>query len=282
MDDFDGKVAVITGAASGIGLALAHHAAGLGMKLALADIEAAALNDAAAGLRDGGAELLIQAVDVRDAAAMAAFANAVFDRYGTVHLLCNNAGVGGGGPLWEATVEDWEWVLGVNLWGVIHGLRLFVPAIVANNEGHVVNTASVAGLMSAPNTGTYTVSKHAVVAMSEVLTGDIRNAGADQVGVSVLCPSFVATRIYASDRNRPENTVTSAEQQAIEEMAAGFFASAMPADDAARLVFDAITARRFYVLTHPAGTREKVERRMRQILDDGYPDLGGPEDFPLT
>lgn len=286
MQQLQGKVAVITGAASGIGLALARRAADYGMRLALADIEAETLESVGNELQDSGAEVLCQVLDVRDGEAVKTFAERVKQRFGAVYLLANNAGVGGGGPIWETSEQDWQWVLGVNLWGVIHGLRAFVPDMVARNEGHIVNTASIAGLMSAPGTGTYTVSKHAVVALSEVLAGDLRNAGADLIGVSVLCPSFVATQIYACDRNRPDKAQMSPqqreEQAQMEAMAAGFFQTAMPAEDCAELVFSAMRDRRFYVLTHPEGSRIQVDKRLRAILEDGYPDVKGPEDFPLA
>jgi NAD(P)-dependent dehydrogenase (short-subunit alcohol dehydrogenase family) len=289
VEDFKGKVAVITGAASGIGLALAERAATLGMRLLVTDIDDEKLQDTLPGLNDLGArEVLAVACDVANESQVKALAARCIDRFGAVHLLVNNAGVGGGGCLWELDSDYWNWILGINLYGVIHGVRHFTPLMIAQGEGHVVNTASIAGLMSAPGTGPYTVSKHAVVALSEMLYGELRNANAN-VGVSLLCPSFVDTRIFASERNRPmdeamrKDSRRIAEQEAIEEAAAAFFGST--AIDPARVagaVFDAIREQRFYILTHPEGSKEQIEKRMRAILDDGVPGATGPENFPLA
>ena len=285
MKNFEGKVAVVTGGASGIGFALAKYALGQGMKVVLADIERAALDQAVIEL-DGGSNLLAVTTDVSSSSAIEALARKTEEIFGGTHLLFNNAGVGGGGPIWEQSEADWDWLLGVNLWGVIHGMRAFTPQMIAQGEGHIVNTASIAGLISAPNTGTYTVSKHAVVSLSEVLYGDLRNAGVD-VGVSVLCPSYVNTRIHDYERNRPEthNKKLSAEhvakQQAIEEATVAFFDTAMSPDLVAARVFDAISSGEFYILTHPEGSKVQVEKRMRGILDTINPTIAGPEDFPL-
>ena len=282
MQELQGKTALITGGASGIGLALARQALAAQMNVVIVDIEEAALAQAQREL-DGGERLLALAVDVRDAQAMAALAGRVEEHFGPVALLCNNAGVGGGSLVWEASEEDWDWVLGVNLFGVINGLRAFVPQMIAAGEGHIVNTGSIAGLVSAPGTSTYTVSKHAVVALSELLYGDLRNTGAD-IGVSVLCPSFVATRIYASDRNRglKLSEEEEAEQAAVQEMVAEFFKDATPADDVAQMVFQAIADGTFYILPQPVGSLSLVERRMREILDGGAPSLDGPQDYPTA
>lgn len=293
MTSQQGKVAVITGGASGIGLAIAHKAAREGMKVVIADINSQQLEAAADAIRSEqahtpGCEIITSVTDVASADAVHNLARLATESFGGVHLLCNNAGVGGGGKCWELDLDYWDWVLNVNLRGVINGIREFTPHMIAQNEGHIVNTASIAGLMSAPDTGPYTVSKHAVVALSEVLAGDLRRAGADNVGVSVLCPSFVNTNIYRSERNRPvaEAKANDPERQAeldvIEEMAASLFSSAMPAADVAELVFDGIRARRFYILTHPEGSRAQVRKRMQTILDDGYPSVTGPEEFPLN
>jgi len=285
MDKFTDKVAVVTGGASGIGLALARHALGRGMKVVIADIEQAALDQAAVEL-DGGDNLLAVATDVASSSAVDELARRTEETFGCAQLLFNNAGVGGGGPIWEQTEADWAWLLGVNLWGVIHGMRAFTPQMIVQGEGHIVNTASIAGLISAPGTSTYTVSKHAVVALSEVLYGDLRNAGAN-VGVSVLCPSYVNTRIHDFERNRPGagNAVLSeeklAEEQAIEEATVAFFDTALSPDIVAGQVFDAIASDQFYILTHPEGSKVQVEKRMRGILDDSNPTIAGPEDFPL-
>ncbi len=293
MKSLQGKVAVITGGASGIGLALAHKAADEGMKVVIADINSDQLEQAGAAIRSAhahqaGCEIITSVTDVANADAIHNLARLAIESFGGVHLLCNNAGVGGGGKCWELDLDYWDWVLNINLKGVINGIREFTPHMIAQNEGHIVNTASIAGLMSAPDTGPYTVSKHAVVALSEVLAGDLRREGADNVGVSVLCPSFVNTNIYRSERNRPvseelaKSPERNAELDVIEEMAGSLFATAMPTAEVAQLVFDSIRSGRFYVLTHPEGSREQVRKRMQTILDDGYPSVSGPEEFPLT
>lgn len=288
MKNFAHKIAVITGAASGIGLGLAERAAKEGMKLVIADIEQQPLDEAEKKLRALGAKDILSVVtDVSKADQMDALAAKTIDKFGTVHLLFNNAGVGGGGCMWELDTDYWEWVLGVNLWGVIHGIRTFTKHMVAQKEGHIVNTASIAGLMSAPTTGPYTASKHAVVGLSETLYGELRNAEAN-VGVSVLCPAFVDTKIYAAERNRPlsddlKNDPTRiAEQQAIEELAAEFFSTAaMSTELVADQVFEAIKNNQFYILTHPKGSQEQIQKRMQSILDNGHPSVTGPEEFPF-
>lgn len=286
MKDFNNKVAVVTGGASGIGLALARHALGKGMKVVIADIEQIALDRAVLEL-GGGENLLAMVTDVGSGAAMEALARKTQEAFGGTHLLFNNAGVGGGGPIWEQSEADWEWVLGVNMWGVIHGMRVFTPTMISQGEGHIVNTASIAGLISAPGTSTYTVSKHAVVALSEVLYGDLRNAGAS-VGVSVLCPSFVNTKIYDFERNRPGSQDVElsaeqlAEQQAVVEATQAFFSTARSPAAVAAQVFDAIAVDQFYILTHPEGSKVQIEKRMRGILDNRSPTIAGPEDFPLA
>ena len=285
MKEFRNKVAVVTGGASGIGLALARHALSLDMKVVIADIEHAALERAVIEL-DGGDRLKAVVTDVADADAMNALASVTEEAFSGAHVLFNNAGVGGGGPIWEQSEADWKWLLGVNLWGVIHGMRCFTPQMIAKGEGHIVNTASIAGLVSAPGTSTYTVTKHAVVALSGVLYGDLRNAGI-KVGVSVLCPSYVNTKVYDFERNRPgaKDAALSAEQlaekQAIAEATEAFFTTALSPDVVAGQVFDAIVNDQFYILTHPEGSKVQVEKRLRGILDNGKPTMAGPEDFPL-
>ena len=202
MQDLRGKVAVITGGASGIGRAVAERAAGEGMKLVLGDIEEGPLKETVDDLTSKGAEALGVVTDVSDAASVRALRDRTLDRFGAVHLVHNNAGIGLGGPIWEVSEEDWRWILGVNLWGVIHGVATFVPVLMEQGEGHVVNTASIAGLIAAPFLGPYNATKQAVVAISETLFKDLQAVGAP-IGVSVLCPGFVQTRIAESERNRP-------------------------------------------------------------------------------
>jgi NAD(P)-dependent dehydrogenase (short-subunit alcohol dehydrogenase family) len=282
------KTAVITGAASGIGLALAKHALANGMNIAIADVEAEALQKAVAALQKQhpDATILSMVVDVSNADQIKAFANATEQRFGSVNLLFNNAGIGGGGPTWEIPMEEWDWVLNVNLRGVIAGVHHFTPLMLNQDVSHIVNTASVAGLMSTPSMASYTVAKHGVVALSEVLLGDLRNAG-HETGVSVLCPSFVNTQIYNSQRNRPQalsagkSEAQLAEEKAIADASGEFFRTTLAPEDVAAMVFDAIEAKQFYILTHPNGSREQVKKRMQQILDNGSPDVSGPEALPF-
>lgn len=283
MKDFEGKVAVITGGASGIGYAMAEAALQRGMKVAIGDVEQGALDQATAELSKKGSVLAIQ-TDVSSAQAMDNFAERTFEAYESVHVLFNNAGVDGHGAMWDLRTEDWEWTLGVNLWGVIHGIRVFSKHMVENNCGHIVNTASIAGLVSAPASGPYTVSKHAVVALSEVLHGELRNES-KEVGVSVLCPSYVSTNIYTSSRNRENVEKTPewhAEQQAIADIASPIFADAMSASSVADLCFAAIESKQFYILPHREGSLPLVKKRMMEILDNGSPSMRGPEEYPFN
>jgi len=269
MKDFAGKVAVITGAGSGFGREFSRLGATLGMKLVLADIQADALEAVTGELRGQGAEVLALRTDVSKAADMEALAAGAFEKFGAVHLLFNNAGVGVGGFAWENSVADWEWVLGVNVWSVIHGIRLFVPRMIAQGEeSHVVNTASVAGLLSAQMMAVYNVSKHAVVTLSETLFQDLQVAGA-KTGVTVLCPAFVATGIAQSERNRPAEFPAS-EPTASQKAAAAATEKAVSsgrvtAAEVAEKVFECIRENRFYCLTHPK-ILGSVELRMQDIL----------------
>jgi NAD(P)-dependent dehydrogenase (short-subunit alcohol dehydrogenase family) len=276
LSELTGKVAVVTGAASGIGFGLAEACAAEGMKVVLADIEEGALKDAAGRLDSAGADVLAVSTDVADGAAMDALAAAVEAEYGTWHLVCLNAGVGGGGLAWTLTEADWQWVLGVNLWGVIHGIRVFVPRLVEQEEGHVVNTASMAGLLGGPAMGPYNASKHAVVSLSETLRGDLALAGG-KVGVSVLCPGWVNTNIPNADRNRPDALRNAGpapeltpEQELFRNALAERLATGMEPAAVARLVLDAVTADRFWILTHPE-FKTFAEPRFQEILD-AFPD----------
>jgi len=281
MDSFSGKVAVITGGGSGIGLALAHAALERGLKVALADIDPAALEAARAELQGKG-EVQAWPVDVASEQAMERFGDDVLARFGAEHLIFNNAGVDGSGPMWNLNAADWNWTLGVNLWGVIHGVRVFAKHLIEQEEGHIINTASIAGLVSAPGTGPYTVSKHAVVALSECLFGELRNAG-HKVGVTVLCPSFVKTDVFRANRKRKDVERTADEMTeilAIEELAESIFSNAMLPDEVAEMTFDAIQSGRFYVLPHREESLPLIERRMTEILQGGLPTMSGAEEYP--
>jgi NAD(P)-dependent dehydrogenase (short-subunit alcohol dehydrogenase family) len=252
VEDLVGKVAVITGGASGIGRAVAQQAAAEGMKIVLGDIEDGPLTRAVDDLGAAGAEAIGVRTDVADRASVDALRDRALDRFGAVHLVHNNAGIGLGGPIWEVSEEDWRWILGVNLWGVIHGVATFAPLLIEQGEGHIVNTASIAGLIVAPFLGPYNATKQAVVAISETLFKDLQTVGAP-VGVSVLCPGFVQTRIAESDRNRPDwapdrGTMGAAEVQGVvQNLVDGGIAPATVADR----VIDAVRTNTFYILTHP-------------------------------
>ena len=275
MQDFRNKTAVITGAASGIGLALARRAAREGMRLVLADIDEAQLAEAAKTLPVPAAALCTRRVDVSREENVAALADEAFRRFGAVHLLCNNAGVGLTRLAWELTTADWEWILGVNLWSVVHGIRHFVPRMLAQEgESHVVNTASVAGLLSTPGMAAYNVSKHGVVTLSETLYTEL-TAQQASVGVSVLCPAWVPTAIHTSERNRPERFGTAAPPSAAsaayqERMGHAVKSGRLTADDMAGAVFDAVAAKRFYVIPH-SRIKQAVRLRMEDILEDRNP-----------
>jgi NAD(P)-dependent dehydrogenase (short-subunit alcohol dehydrogenase family) len=278
MQDFKDKVAVVTGAASGIGLALAKRFASEGAKLVLVDIEQAALEQAAAQL-PSGTEVMTSITDVSNAEQMDALAHETFERFGTLHVLCNNAGVGGGnGPIWELSTRDWQWVLGVNLWGVIHGVRVFGKRLVEQNEGYIINTASVAGLTSNARLGPYNVSKHGVVTYSETLFAELK-ARASAVGVSVLCPAFVATKIHESERNRPADLKNAAKSLSPERLAqikqgrdliASLVAAGQAPDAIADKVLSAVRERKFYILTHPE-MAPLIEQRIKNVLTGADP-----------
>jgi len=281
MDAVDGKVAVVTGGASGIGRAMATRFAAAGMRVVLADIEKSALDEVVESLNGDGAEAIGVPTDVSDGASVEALRDAAVDHFGTVHVLCNNAGVGNGGLSWEQPVADWEWVLGVNLWGVIHGIRAFMPVLLAQGEGHVVNTASMAGLASPPMMAAYNVTKHGVVTLSETMFGELAMLESP-VGVSVLCPGWVNTRIHESGRNRPEGTDPSGEAEVDEEAAQraelfrstleGLIHTGLDPAGVADLVLDAIVTRRFYILTHPEW-KPMISGRVDAIVNEQDPPL---------
>jgi NAD(P)-dependent dehydrogenase (short-subunit alcohol dehydrogenase family) len=266
MHDFQGTVAVVTGAANGIGRALAQRAAAEGMAVVLADKNAAALSTASAELASTGAEVLAVPTDVSRADEVEALAQAAFSAFGTTHLLCNNAGVGIAAPILESSLEDWEWALGVNLWGVIHGVHSFVPAMRAQSEPcHIVNTASIAGLISPPGLGVYRTTKHAVVAFSEALYHELREV-APHIHVSVLCPGLVRTGILSSARRPGAGTSPAhAAPNPEEERLRAALDEGMDPEAVADVVFRAIREERFYILTHPARNHQ-IRTRMEDIL----------------
>jgi NAD(P)-dependent dehydrogenase (short-subunit alcohol dehydrogenase family) len=278
MRDLTGKVAVVTGAASGIGRAMAERFASAGMKVVLADVEDPALQAVAKEMAGRGAAVLAVRTDVSQADEVATLAKKTLQTFGAVHLLCNNAGVGSGGLSWTLTVQDWEWTLGVNLWGVIHGIRTFVPIMLEQkSEGHIVNTASMAGMISGPGMAPYNVSKFGVVTLSETLHLELQMTGAS-IGVSVLCPGWVNTRINESERNRPTTLADAAPQTpqsgAMREMLKKVLATGLPPAEVANLVVDAIRDGRFYVLTHPAWN-PAITRRAEGIVAGRPPEFSG-------
>src|SRR5262245_6608207 len=274
MKELAGKVAVVTGAASGIGRALTERFVATGMKVVLADLERPALEAAVRELRAGGATVVGVPTDVSQAAQVEALATKAVETFGAVHVVCNNAGVALSGPVWQHTVADWEWVMGVNLWGVIHGVRVFVPLMLKQGgEGHIVNTASIAGLTSNPFMGVYNVTKHAVVTLSETLHKDLALTGAP-LKVSVLCPGFVNTRIADADRNRPaalRNPSETPRPAEMEQLVRSALVAGLPPAQVAEHVLAAIREERFYVLTHPE-FRARVRERMEDIVDGRVPE----------
>ena len=276
MKDFQDKVAVVTGAASGIGQALAEKSAALGMKVVLADVEEPALKQVEEELKTSGALVLAVQTDVSKATDVQRLAKLAFETYGGVHLLFNNAGVSAGTTLWESSLADWQWVLGVNLWGVIHGVHAFVPPMLAqDSEGHIVNTASMAGVVSSPG-GIYPVTKHAVVALSETLYHELTLTGA-KLKVSVLCPGFVNTRILEAARNRPAELQNepaqrkaSPQEEAVLQLIRQAVQAGMPPAHVADIVFQAIRDEKFYILSHPEW-KEAIRTRMEDLLQERNP-----------
>jgi NAD(P)-dependent dehydrogenase (short-subunit alcohol dehydrogenase family) len=279
IENFKGKTAVLTGAGSGFGLECARIGAKLGMNLVLVDVQQDALDKAAAEMTAQGVHVLARKVDVSNAQAMEQLAADVKARFGAPHFVFNNAGVGAGGLVWENSVADWEWVLGVNLWGVVHGVRLFTPMMLEAAKadpayrGHIVNTASMAGLLTPPNMGIYNVSKHAVVSLTETLYQDLHLVS-DQVSASVLCPYFVPTGISQSHRNRPADlaadkpTTSQLIGQAQSDKAVG--SGKVSAADVAQKVFDAVAQGRFYIYSHPQALGN-VQSRMEAIVMGSNP-----------
>jgi NAD(P)-dependent dehydrogenase (short-subunit alcohol dehydrogenase family) len=270
MREFAGRVAVITGGAGTFGRAMAARFAREGMRIVLADRDAASLNQATEELRRSGVEAIGVPTDVSRAESVDALARATIERFGAVHLLANNAGVAALGAAWESTVADWQWTLGVNLWGVIHGVRTFTPIMLAQGgEAHILNTASVAGLISPPGMAAYNVSKHAVVAFSETLHQDLARAHA-KVRCSVICPAYFPSGISNAERQRPSELANvappSAHQLALQATLDKAVSSGrISAGDIAELVFQAVREERFYVLSHPK-IRGAIQARMEDLL----------------
>ena len=274
--NFKNKTAVLTGAGSGFGLECARIGARLGMNLVLADVQQDALDQATAELQAAGAPVLAVKVDVSKASEVEALGRAVQQRFGAPHLVFNNAGVGAGGLIWENSAQDWDWVLGVNLMGVVHGVRVFTPMMLEaaktdpSYQGHIVNTASMAGLLNAPNMGVYNASKHAVVSISETLYQDLALV-TDQISASVLCPFFVPTGISQSQRNRPQEFTNQGSQptrsqligQAMSDKAVS--SGKVSAAEVAQKVFDAVAAGQFYIYSHPKAIGS-VQTRLEDIM----------------
>jgi NAD(P)-dependent dehydrogenase (short-subunit alcohol dehydrogenase family) len=275
MKELKGKVAVVTGGASGLGRAMALHFAREGMHVAIADIEQRSLDAVVGELKAVGVNAIGVRTDVSKADQVDGLSQRVVAELGGVHVVCNNAGVSPLGLAWENSLADWEWMLGVNLWGVVHGVRTFTPLLLAQDEGHVVNTASVAGLISPPNSGMYNVTKHAVVALTETLYHDLGEKKS-RVSCSVLCPAYVPTGIADSERNRPPELANppaqkSAEQLAREAMLKKAVTSGrLSADDIGAAVLEAVKQDRFYILTH-AKIKGAIRARMDDILEGRQP-----------
>lgn len=279
MNEFKGKVAVITGGASGIGRAMAERFAEEGMSIVLADVEIAALEKATSEMKADGAEVTPVLCDVSKKEDVERLAAEAVSAYGTVHILCNNAGVGMTGFTWEIALEDWEWVMGVNLWGVVYGIHFFMPIMLKNGDPcHIVNTASMAGLTNGPNMAPYYTTKNGVVSVSETLFKEIQMIQAN-VGVSVLCPGWVNTRIHESDRNRPSGPVQLDENNPVavqyRDMVAKFLQQGLTPKEVAQKTFDAIKNDTFYILPH-AHWKPAIETRMQDILQDRSPTLLPP------
>ncbi len=275
MNQFTDRVAVVTGGASGLGRAMAWRFAREGMKIVLADIEQTTLDTTLEEFQEAGHEAIAVQGDVSRAADVESLAEQTLAAFGAVHIVCNNAGVAPGGLVWEHTVKDWEWAMGPNVWGVIHGVRVFTPILLKQNtEAHIVNTASVAGLLSLPGMGLYCVTKHAVVTLTECLHHDLVE-NSDKVRCSVLCPAYVPTGIADSERNRPahlrdDRPKSEQELRREEGLRRAVESGRITAEEVADAVFNAIRDKRFYILTHQR-IKPAIETRMQDILLERLP-----------
>jgi len=275
MKELNGKVAVVTGASSGLGRATALALAREGMRVAIVDVDVAGLDKLAKELAGQGVKALKQRTDVTRGDEMDALAERVFDELGGAHLLCNCAGVSLSAPVWETTVGDWQWTIGVNVWGVIHALRAFVPRFIAQDSGHVVNATSIAGLISPPGSGAYSAGMHAVVSLSETLHHDLKEVGSS-VGVSVLCPAYIPTGSPESEAKRPKEFANppreiSPLQRAKQAMLRKAAQSGRISEDqVAQMLISGVKANRFYILTHPR-IKGAIEDRMHDILEERAP-----------
>jgi NAD(P)-dependent dehydrogenase (short-subunit alcohol dehydrogenase family) len=275
--NFRDRVAVVTGAASGIGLALAERFVAEGMKVVMADIEAGALASASAALRQQGAAILATRVDVSRLEDVERLADETYDAFGAAHVVCNNAGVAVIGAVHEHTLADWQWVINVNLWGVIHGIRAFLPRMLAGgDEGHFVNTASMAGLTTAPFMSVYDVTKHGVVALSESMYKELAVTGAP-IGVSVVCPGLINTNIMRSSRNRPESLAeegkTGPMAQAFGQALSDRLAGGYPPSEVAEQVIAGIREGRFYIVPAQPEVKGNIAIRAQDLLELRNPTL---------